>query len=228
VVPDDPARTPADALVEYYRARAAEYEHVYEKPERQADLRRLHETVPAFLAGRRVLEVACGTGYWTRLIAPRARAVIALDLAPEVLELARARQREVAGTVDFRLGDAFALDAVDGDVDAAFAGFWWSHLRRDAVDRFLCGLHRRLPPESPVMVLDNRYVEGSNWPITRRDAAGNTYQWRRLDDGSEHEVLKNFPAPSEVEAAVRSAGGADPAVETLDHYWYATYRTGSA
>ena len=147
---------PPPTLLDYYRARAAEYEKVYDKPERQADLRRLHEIVPAFLAGRRVLEVACGTGYWTRLIAPRARSVIAVDLAPEVLELARARQRPLAGAVDFRLGDAFALDGVDGDVDAAFAGFWWSHLQHDDVGRFLRGLHRRLPPGSPVIVLDNR------------------------------------------------------------------------
>ena len=41
-------------------------------------------------------------------------------------------------------------------------------------------------------------------------------------------MLKNFPAPSEVETAIRSAGGVDPAVETLHYYWYATYRARSA
>ena len=30
-------------------------------------------------------------------------------------------------------------------------------------------------------------------PITHRDAAGNTRQTCTLDDGSAHEVLKNFP-----------------------------------
>ena len=59
-------------LLTYYAARAAEYENVYAKPERQSDLARLRETVPAYFVGRRVLEVACGTGYWTRLIAPHA------------------------------------------------------------------------------------------------------------------------------------------------------------
>lgn len=52
-----------DILLEYYRRRAAEYEKVYDKPERQADLRRLRAVVPAYFSQRRVLEVACGTGY---------------------------------------------------------------------------------------------------------------------------------------------------------------------
>ena len=49
-------------LLGYYAARAAEYEKVYDKPERRDDLERLHEIVPAYFDGRRVLEVACGTG----------------------------------------------------------------------------------------------------------------------------------------------------------------------
>ena len=45
-----------------------------------------------------------------------------------------------------------------------------------------------------MVFFDNCYVEGSSTPLSRTDAAGNTYQSRRLDDGSTHEVLKNFPA----------------------------------
>jgi hypothetical protein len=34
---------------------------------------------------------------------------------------------------------------VAGDFDAAFAGFWWLHVRRQELVAFLTGLHRRLP-----------------------------------------------------------------------------------
>lgn len=74
------------------------------------------------------------------------------------------------------------------------------------------------------MLLDNRYVEGSSSPIIRRDAGGNTYQQRRLRGGSEHELLKNFPTPGEVQAALQSAGVTNAVVETLQYYWYVTYR----
>lgn len=56
-------------LVDYYRRRAAEYEAIYAIPERQFDLARLREMIPAKLRGARVLEIACGTGYWTQLVA---------------------------------------------------------------------------------------------------------------------------------------------------------------
>jgi hypothetical protein len=56
-------------------------------------------------------------------------------------------------------------------------------------------LHARLQPGARVVLLDNSFVQTSSTPISRRDEAGNTYQLRTLDDGSVHEVLKNFPTP---------------------------------
>ena len=128
----------------------------------------------------------------------------------------------------FVIADAFALDLVPGSFDAAFVGFWWSHVRHADLPRFLAGLHRRLQPGSLVAVLDNRYVEGSNSPITRTDAEGNTYQRRALDRGTTHEVLKNFPPPDAVRATIEAAGGQHPRIDTLDYYWYATYTVASA
>ena len=75
-------------VVEYYSRRAREYESIYDKPERQADLSTLRALIPSLLAGRDILEVACGTGYWTQVIAPVARSVLATDLSPAVLEIA--------------------------------------------------------------------------------------------------------------------------------------------
>src|SRR5207302_8191007 len=78
-------KQPDEQLPGYYAARAAEYERIYEKPERQRDLARLRELIPAYFAGRDVLDVACGTGYWTQWIAPGARRVTAIDINVETL-----------------------------------------------------------------------------------------------------------------------------------------------
>jgi len=213
-------------IVDYYSARADEYEQVYAKPERQEDICRLQDIIPAYFTGRHVLEIACGTGYWTRRIAPRASSVVACDLSPEVLALARARQAETF-PVQFRNADAFALHGVSGAFDAAFAGFWISHVQRNDVQRFLTGVHRKLPSGSVVLLTDNRYVDGSNWPITRSDVDGNTYQRRRLLDGTEYEVLKNFPSPAEVRYAIEASGGSTISVCELTYYWYVTYEVAS-
>jgi demethylmenaquinone methyltransferase/2-methoxy-6-polyprenyl-1,4-benzoquinol methylase len=70
--------------------------------------------------------------------------------------------------------------------------------------------------------LDNAYVEGSSTPLSRADADGNTYQTRKLDDGSINEVLKNFPTESELRAAVEGLA-ADVRVDFLRYYWTLSY-----
>jgi ubiquinone/menaquinone biosynthesis C-methylase UbiE len=183
-------------LQRYYAARAQEYDQVYAKPERQDDLRQVESWLAGALAGRTLLEVACGTGYWTRLLAPVARRMSALDASPETLEIARARAGNAS--VHFTIGDAFRLPYGAGAFDAAFAGFWISHVPRGRVRAFLSELHRTLVAGARVVLLDNRYVEGSSTAIADTDPEGNTYQVRRLADGSMHRVLKNFPSEDEI------------------------------
>ncbi len=209
-------------LVEYYRRRAGEYEVIYAKPERQAELARLRRLIPDRLRGRRVLEVACGTGYWTVPIARTAAGVLATDISQEPLRIARAK-RLPEGRVQFRLADAFAFGASLGSFDAAFAGFWWSHVARARIGEFLASLHARLLPGASVLLLDNRYVEGSSTPLCGRDADGNTYQLRRLADGSETRLLKNFPSEAELRGSL-SPHAASFSYEALEHYWLAEYR----
>jgi SAM-dependent methyltransferase len=207
-------------LAEYYRERAAEYDAVYAKPERQQDLATLHGLLPPLVAGLRVLEIAAGTGYWTRVLSSSAAAITATDLNAETLDLARARDYGRAD-VTFRLADAFSLDRVPGEFGAAFAGFFWSHVLRADVPRFLAGLSARLAPGARLIVVDNRYVPGSNHPISRTTEAGDTYQLRTLSDGRGYEILKNFPDREQFTADV-----ADVAAEVrwteLRYYWLAT------
>ena len=116
----------ATDMADYYRRRAAYYERVYHKPERQDDLRAMEAWVAEAFAGRRVLEVACGTGWWTPHGASRARRWLATDVNPETLAVARTKPLPPA--VEFAVADAYALDGIDGEFDAAFAGCWWSHV----------------------------------------------------------------------------------------------------
>jgi SAM-dependent methyltransferase len=213
-----------DRMLNYYAARAAEYHRVYLKPERQADLRQIEAWLPGRLAGRCVLEVACGTGYWTRLIAPVATRVRALDAAPQTLEIARGRVP--AGSVDFVVGDAYALPPCSPPFDAAFAGFWWSHVPRARLREFLRSLHACLAPEARVVFLDNRYVPGSSTPVSPPDEAGDTWQLRRLDDGSTHRVLKNFPTEAHLSEAVDDLA-TYVRFTAWDHYWALEYAVAS-
>ncbi len=132
-----------DQMRGYYAQRAAYYERVYAQPERQDELRAIEAALPAVFAGRRVLEIACGTGWWT-------------------------------------------------------------------------------PHGARVLMLDNSFVQTRSTPISRADAEGNTYQLRTLDDGSQHEVLKNFPSAAEAIAALGPRARA-PQWTAHTHYWLLSY-----
>ena len=73
-----------------------------------------------------------------------------------------------------------------------------------------------------MVLLDNRYVEGSSTPLSARDADGNSYQTRRLDDGSAHEVLKNFPSETELQELTVGLGE-HPAFTAWQYYWAFEY-----
>jgi SAM-dependent methyltransferase len=208
-------------LTAYYAARAAEYERIYDKPERQADLQRLRALIPGYFAGRSVLEIACGTGYWTQYIAPVAASVTALDINEKTLAIAREKPLP-PHRVRFETADVHALYPRYQDYSGAFAGFWWSHLKRSERQDFFENLHRALAPGAVVVLLDNRYVEGSSTPISHRDAEGNTYQQRALADGTRHVVLKNFPAEMELWADVADSS-TSVQYTALDYYWLFRY-----
>jgi demethylmenaquinone methyltransferase/2-methoxy-6-polyprenyl-1,4-benzoquinol methylase len=71
--------------------------------------------------------------------------------------------------------------------------------------------------------MDNRFVAGSNTPISRTDNEGNTYQLRKLENGNQYEVLKNFQNEKEAREFI-----GDSATEfswnELQYYWLSTYK----
>lgn len=211
----------ASDLTQYYAARANEYEQVYLKPERRQDIVRLQTRLRDLLAGHKVLEVACGTGYWTATLADIATSIVATDINDQVLRLAQAKHLP-NGKAQFVRADAFSLPVVHDAFTAGFAGFWWSHVHKANLPHFLAVLHAKLLPGARVVFIDNLYVKGSSHPITRVDADGNTYQQRRLENGMHYEVLKNFPD----EAELRDVVGRQACTiqyERMRYYWVLCY-----
>jgi len=208
-------------LVDYYRRRAAEYEAIFAKPERQSDLARLRQIVPGRLSDARVLEIACGTGYWTMLIAETAASIVATDLAEEPMQIAQSKA--YSRMPAFVVADAYALPETLGRFNAAFAGFWWSHVPLARLEEFLASLHARLEPGARVLMLDNRYADGSSTPISEIDLDGNTFQLRPLAGGSAVRVLKNFPSEAELHARL-SPHAISVDVQLLEYYWLVEYR----
>ena len=78
-------------LAKYYARRAPEMEEAFECTGRAADIAHLRHLLPEMVEGLDVVEIACGTGFWTQSMAERARSITATDIAEEMLGLARAK-----------------------------------------------------------------------------------------------------------------------------------------
>jgi demethylmenaquinone methyltransferase/2-methoxy-6-polyprenyl-1,4-benzoquinol methylase len=208
----------AEAMRSYYSQRAPQYEEIYQRPERQGNLTAIKDRLSCTFAGQSVLDVACGTGYFSAVMAPVARQLTGIDISAPVLELARQKNLPRAR---FDLGDAMRLDPSLGLFDAAFLGFWWSHIGLEELDAFIAQLHARLRPGARVVILDNLFVPGHSTPLKRQDAHGNTWQQRVTADGSIHEVMKNYPRYEFLLQRLR------PFASTywwcLDYYWWFEY-----
>ena len=98
--------------------------------------------LPADLTGRRVLDAGCGTGAMAVELARRGAHVVAIDLSPTLVDLARERLPAFAsGSVEFRVGDM--LDPGLGRFDHVVGMDSLIHYRTADVVRVVGGLAAR-------------------------------------------------------------------------------------
>jgi len=208
-------------LVSYYHQRAKEYEKIYSKPERQNDILQSAEQLQDLFRDKDIFEIACGTGFWTQFISQSARSVLATDVNLAVIEIAR--QKKISNpAVVFEVADLYKFNP-DKKFQSVFGGFIWSHILKQDLPQFYKTLNSFVGKDGTIVLMDNRYVEGSNHPITRTDEFGNTYQVRKLEDGSTHEVLKNF-ATEEFLKQVLEGLGAELVFIPLNYFWILSYK----
>jgi 2-polyprenyl-3-methyl-5-hydroxy-6-metoxy-1,4-benzoquinol methylase len=210
------------AMKEYYSRRAPEYEGIYHRddPVRQQEQEWIKSELQAVFKGRSVLEIACGTGYWTETIAAVARETTGIDASAEVLEIAKAKGMPAR----FIMGDAFALSAVAGNFDAACACFWLSHVEKANIGKFLLGLHARVGPGAPIFMADNVYLEGLGGTLITKPGSPDTYKLRQLKDGTAHEIVKNYYTADELKNVFKDFAD-ELRIEIGQCFWRIKYKT---
>jgi 2-polyprenyl-3-methyl-5-hydroxy-6-metoxy-1,4-benzoquinol methylase len=208
-------------LIEYYKDRAKEYEKIYEKPERQEEIDRVTKILQEIFVEKDVLELACGTGYWTERIAKTARSILATDINEAVIDIAQQKIFSKA-SVNFQVQDIFSLNP-KFKYDNLFAGFIWSHIRLQDLNNFLSVVHNCVNPGGTIVFMDNNFVPDSSRPITETDKQNNTYQARQLENGKDYLVLKNFPTQDAIRETLGDKAR-DVFFYSLKYYWLLTYK----
>ena len=208
-------------LIAYYQARASEYERIYQKPERQHDLAIASEIFQDIFTNKDVFEIACGTGYWTGLIAKTSRSIFATDINESVIQIAKAKQY-LPAKVTFQTADIFNL-TYQKKYQSLFGGFVWSHIPLQDIVMFIDVVNSQVECGGTVVFIDNKFVEGSSTPISDKDEFNNTYQMRKLDDGTVYKVLKNFPSKALIRNVLCDKAK-DIRFISLEYFWIIEYK----
>jgi len=186
-------------IVDYYRARATEYEQIYYRdvPRRRQEIADHVKFVEKLAAGKTVLELACGSGYWTQAAAKDAKEVIAVDIAAEMIN--EARNKKYNSPVQFINSDIHDLPFKSAAFGLIIIGFWFSHEPRQNYNKFFEIIQKPLKADGQIWLIDNNPpAEGAKSDFLHTDESGNNFKCRRLDDGEEFSILKNYFTENEL------------------------------
>lgn len=149
---------------DFYASGAAEWEEI-----------RPHWSAYAGTLQGTVLEVGCGAGRMSRQLAGTFGKLIALDVSPDQLALARAAIADTPASGDFRLSTGPALAAADGETNAIFSTHVFQHLPPKLAGALLADCGRVLAPGGTTMLhvpIAGTNLAGTQLGDIRRRLAG--------------------------------------------------------
>ena len=200
----------------FYRARASGYDEWWQRRGRydrgeddtrewQRQVAVVEAALASFDPRGDVLELAGGTGWWTRRLAETADRLTVIDASTETLAINR--QRVGRTDVDYVVADVFGWRP-ERSHDVVFFSFWLSHVPRSRFGAFWSLVRSSLSPGGRVFLIDNR---NDPTPGPRPEDPyvveyGPDLHLRRLDDGSEYRVVKVMYEPHELQALVEVEG----------------------
>ncbi len=191
----------SDSIIRYYKQRAPEYEQIYYRdiPQKRKELAELAEGLKVLAEGKSVLDLACGTGYWTEVLSQTARYVVASDISSEMIE--QAGKKKFRCPVEFVQADLYSLPFPPGSFELVTLGFWFSHEPKQNYDSF-CGMLKALIGDNGLiwMIDNNPPAEGPELQSVGTDEYGNNYKQRFLDSGKEFSILKNYFSENELKS----------------------------
>ena len=215
--------------VDYYRARAREYDQWWLRQgrfDRGADANAqwfeeaaaLERALEQFHPGGDVLELACGTGLWTRHLVGGATRLIAVDASSEVLAINRERLR--AAPVQYVQADLFEWQPVPAAYDVCFFGFWLSHVPEERFAAFWEAVRTALRPGGRVFFIDSARASGSTAKQDRLPPEDEDVMTRSLNDGREFRIVKRYYQPRRLEQRLAQLGWRMEVQSTGEYFIY--------
>ena len=176
--------------IAYYRARAQEYDKstgkTEELKEASAHARDLLQQIGPC---EQVLELACGTGTWTRVLLAIAHHITAIDAASEMLAIAQ--QKLGNAHISYQQTDVFQWEPKQ-EYDLVFFANWLSHVLPKDLDAFLLKVSRAVRRGGHLAMIDQYAPTSKDREIMTEGEGGSLYAHRSLHDGKTFTIVKVF------------------------------------
>lgn len=209
-------------VAKYYALLGEALEDKYLEPDMDEDIDDMSIHLGSLLSGHTVLELGCGTGFWTEVAAESAASLLAMDINASLVDIARERGMP-EGKVTFRVADALDLPEDIGKFTAVLVSFLWSHLNKKEQEQLLSTLKKRLGKDVLLVILDDAFVEGFSETIARTDADGTTYQILTAPEGERFELPKSYQSDSALRKRLGNVGK-EIKIERIEFFWILTCR----
>lgn len=214
--------------IAYYQKRANEYDEWFYRKGRfdrgqESNARWLAEVDEVFAAldalqiTGDVLELAPGTGIWTKRLAHTAKNITAVDASLEMIEINRARVN--SKHIIYEQADLFTWQP-ERTYDAVIFCFWISHVPLELLDDFLTRVSSMLKPGGKLFFVDGRREPTSTALNHILPAEGNQTMTRKLNDGQAFTIVKNFYDPTELADRCTRAGLTVTVQETATYFLF--------
>ena len=161
---------------------------------------------------RHILELAPGTGDWTKELVRIGRAVTAVDVSPEMIEINR--QRVANPRVEYVQADVFDWTPQQ-QYDLVFFAFWLSHVPPGLVDMFLMKVRGAVRPGGHLFVID-QCDDLPGYALSKKEGI---FEERTLSDGRTFTIVKIFYHPGLLAEKVKQLGF-EVAAERVDTIFY--------
>jgi demethylmenaquinone methyltransferase/2-methoxy-6-polyprenyl-1,4-benzoquinol methylase len=214
--------------ITYYQLRAGEYDQWWYRQGRydrgpaanttwfnEADQIRAALEQASFTG--HILELAPGTGIWTKILISEATTLTAIDASSEMISINKNRVK--SPRVSYLVANLFNWEP-DQHYDAVFFGFWLSHVPREKLPAFLQQVSRSLRTEGKVFFVDGLRTHSSTAVDHQLPPENTQILTRKLDDGQAFDIVKVFYEADELIEACNQAGLLINIYQTPTYFYY--------
>jgi len=202
-----------NSQIKYYKERANEYDDWFFRRERYSQGEELNsiwfneveyvkQAIKRSNPKGNILEIACGTGIWTKELQKYSDNITAIDTSVEALKI---NSQKLSNKNVIYIKDSFFKWDNNTIYDYIFFGFWLSHIPQELFKNFWEKVNKYLEQNGKVFFVDSKYHD-KIFPSNKYKNKENVIERRTLNNRKEFKIVKIYYEPEQLSKKLNNMG----------------------